>query len=136
MNPVNNLFIHIFYIIRVSSFPYGAGNESMYSQQAGLHGYMEGGHGNASQNQMFQSYSTAQGGHPGSMGLGTLVILEVSIYLCYAVLCFYLFFYVNTLVKQYIVLKLNFKSLETMERSTFFKNLCLSKREIDSMRTK
>ena len=26
-------------------------------------------HGNASQNQMFQSYS-AQGGHPGSMGLG------------------------------------------------------------------
>lgn len=45
----------------------------MYSQQAGLHSYMEGGHGgNASQNQMFQSYSAAQagGGHPGSMGLG------------------------------------------------------------------
>lgn len=42
----------------------------MYSQQ-GLHGYMEGGHGNASQNQMFQSYSAQTGGgHPGSMGLG------------------------------------------------------------------
>jgi len=55
----------------VSSFPYGAGNDSMYSQQASLHGYMEGGHGNASQNQMFQSYSAqGGGGHPGSMGLG------------------------------------------------------------------
>lgn len=45
----------------------------MYSQQASLQSYMEGGHGgNASQNQMFQSYSAAQagGGHPGSMGLG------------------------------------------------------------------
>ncbi|XP_066922110.1 DNA-binding protein RFX2-like isoform X3 [Clytia hemisphaerica] len=55
----------------VSSFPYGAGgtgNESMYSQQSNLHTYMDS-HGNASQNQMFQSYS-AQGGHPGSMGLG------------------------------------------------------------------
>ena len=58
-------------LFRVSSFPYGAGNDSMYSQQAGLHGYMEGGHGNASQNQMFQSYSAQTGGgHPGSMGLG------------------------------------------------------------------
>jgi len=61
-----------FFFCRVSSFPYGAGgaNESMYSQQSNLHNYMDGAHGNASQNQMFGSYSAQGSGHPGSIGLG------------------------------------------------------------------
>ena len=60
-----------FVYLRVSSFPYGGGNESaMYSQPSNIPSYMDASHNNhPSQAQMYQ-YTASQTGHPGSMGVG------------------------------------------------------------------
>ena len=63
---------------RVSSFPYGGGNESaMYSQTSNMSNYMEAAqsHNQPTQGQMYgQSYpsqgTNAGAGHPGGPGMG------------------------------------------------------------------